>query len=155
MKKTFISLLTLIALMPVSLFADSIKLKKECLQSNNGFLSVITPIKLRYEKLNVSYNKGLYISCKGSGIQECTGATFNTQYDKEGFKFSDLTIMEGLKETIKREGFIVLEWGINIITVDINNNSIEWKEIMTSKNEGGIGKTTCLQNLVQCLYMTK
>ena len=56
----------------------------------------------------------------------------DTDISEKGIDSSNITLIENMHRTINRTGYVVLEWGINLITVDFNNKRVTWNETGTS-----------------------
>ena len=139
MKKIITVLLTLIAIIPLAGKAETIKVKSKCTQVKNS-IYVHVPIKLQYSKLHVSYNKLLHLFCRDD---LCMGMTMDTDVKDKGLDIFDLTLIENLKRTVNKPGYAVFEWGINVVTVDLNNKKVTWNETGSGDDAIGSGTAAC------------
>ena len=139
MKKIITVLLTVIAIIPLAGKAETIKVKSKCTQVKNS-IYVHVPIKLQYSKLHVSYNKLLHLFCRDD---LCMGMTMDTDVKDKGLDIFDLTLIENLKRTVNKPGYAVFEWGINVVTVDLNNKKVTWNETGSRDDAIGSGTAAC------------
>jgi len=139
MKKLITALLTLALLIANNLNAETIKVKSSCIQQKNS-IYVHVPIKLEYKKINVSYNKLLHLFCRDDF---CMGMTMDTDINTKGLDIFNVILIENLKRTVNKTGYAIFEWGINIVTVDLNNKKVTWNETGTSEEAIGSGTATC------------
>jgi hypothetical protein len=139
MKKLFTVLIAVIATIPFATRAETIKITSKCTQVKNS-IYVHVPIKLQYTKLHVSYNKLLHLFCRDD---LCMGMTMDTDIKSKGLDIFDLTLIENLKRTVDKPGYVVFEWGINVVTVDLNNKKVTWNETGSSDAAIGSGTAAC------------
>lgn len=126
-------------LVGVTASAETLKVKSTCIQNGNSFY-VHVPIKLQYKKLNVSYNKLLHLFCR-DGL--CLGMTMDTDINAKGLDFTNITIIENLSRSVSKQGYVVMEWGMNIVTVDFNSKKVNWNETGNTAESLGSGIASC------------
>lgn len=139
MKKIVTVLITGMLLITSGAYAESIKVDKICTQNDNFFV-VHVPIKLQYKSIKVSYNKLLHLSCSDDF---CSGVTMNTDFGAKGINVYNITVISNLKRTVNKHGYAVLEWGINVVTIDFLNKKVSWNETGASDDARGSGEATC------------
>jgi hypothetical protein len=71
------------------------------------------------------------------------GMTMDTDIKSKGLDIFDLTLIENLKRTVDKPGYVVFEWGINVVTVDLNNKKVTWNETGSSDAAIGSGTAAC------------
>lgn len=121
-------------------YAESIKIDPMCWQNYPSSMMINVPIKLDYKKLKVAYNKFLHIECFDN---YCNAMTMDTDLKKEGVVANSVSLIEGIKRTTNKRGYVVLEWGINVVTADFNSKKISWRETGVPADEMGIGEASC------------
>ena len=141
MNKLISALLTAALLIASNAYADTLKVKNTCFQSldyNNLYLLV--PIKLQSPKLDKDFNKLLHLHCIN---EQCEGMTMNTNIANNEISMFDFNIIYNLKRTVNKPGYAVLEWGLNLVTINFNTKKVTWNESGTSDYALVSGTATC------------
>lgn len=139
MKKLIRVLITAMLFIASSAYAETIKVDRVCTQNNNS-IYVHVPIKLQYKSPSVSYNKLLHIGCRDDF---CGGVIMDTDLGAKGIGIFNITVIENLKRTVSKRGYVVLEWGINVVTVDLLNKKVSWIETGSGNDAHGSGEANC------------
>ncbi len=137
MKKLFTVLLTAM-LFAGNAYAETMKVDRLCMQ-NNDFVAVHVPIKLQYKNPKISYNKLLHLNCDDDF---CGGVTMDADWNAKGVNVYNITVIRNLKRTVNKSGYVVLEWGINVVTVDFLNKKVSWNETGVDVIAGS-GEASC------------
>ena len=129
----------LILLMPffsTCAIANSLKVDSFCRQTETEII-VHVPITKKNADTSATYNKLLHIECTDALNNECYGVVLRTDIPKNGVKYFDVTPMRGIVAKVNRKGYVVLEWGIHVITVDFQNQKLTWVELAGEGSSSG------------------
>jgi hypothetical protein len=131
-----ILLILLSSLFSTCLNANSLKVDSLCRQTANG-ISVHVPITQRNASTKATYKKLLHIECASTMNSSCYGIVLYTDIPESGIGYLDMTPIIGMVTKVNREGYVVFEWGINLITVDFQNQKLTWVELSGDKSSTG------------------
>lgn len=121
--------------------AETFKVKSICFQTNDySNLYLLVPITLQYPKMTKGFDKLLHLKCT-DGL--CKGMTMNRNIANNEISLFDFIVIDNLKRTVNKPGYAVLEWGLNLVTIDFNNKKVTWNETGTTDDTLGSGTATC------------